>query len=297
MTGHLIHIGYAKTGSTFLKRWFEAHPQLAFRHRGIAGFENVFDVARQGADPPAGIRYRVTSSEGLATPHAYAGRLGGGYHGVQSGPSPAAQQAAADTLAALFPKAHILLVTRGFRSIILSGYSQYVRDGGWADFGELDPNDPDPSRHVWDYDYLIRLYSERFGDRLIVLPYELLRDDAEAFVSELERRLGLDHCPPPPQRYNPSVGPVELRWYPRLTRLVRRLPVGGAARRALLRVYLPLLMSNRLRLLARLLQRLRPAEPVTRSSVTEEMVETFRGRAESLRGDPLYAPYREDYLL
>ena len=40
------------------------------------------------------------------------------------------QVAACDALGALFPTAHVLLVTRGFRSLILSSYSQYARTGG-----------------------------------------------------------------------------------------------------------------------------------------------------------------------
>jgi hypothetical protein len=35
---HLIHIGYAKAGSKFLQRWFEAHPDLAYRTAGLGGF-------------------------------------------------------------------------------------------------------------------------------------------------------------------------------------------------------------------------------------------------------------------
>src|SRR5688572_8511748 len=69
MTGHLIHIGYPKTGSNFLRRWFDAHPQLAYANDGIAGFTNVYEVARSGAALPTDVRYRVTSAEGLATPH------------------------------------------------------------------------------------------------------------------------------------------------------------------------------------------------------------------------------------
>ncbi len=32
----LLHIGCPKTGTTYLKRWFEAHPQLLFVHDGMA---------------------------------------------------------------------------------------------------------------------------------------------------------------------------------------------------------------------------------------------------------------------
>ena len=297
MPGHLIHVGCAKAGSTFLQRWFEGHPQLLYQPGGIAGFSNVFDIPRQGCAPHPELRYRVTSNEGLATPHEFGGHLGGSYHAPATGPSPAAQARVAEALADLFPTAHVLLVTRGFRSVLLSGYSQYVRDGGHLDFGTSDPADPEPGRHIWNYDHLVELYATRFGERLMVMPYEMLRDDADGFVREIERRLGIDHFPPPRERFNPSLSPVELRWYPRLTRLLRRAPIGAAPRRALLRLYFPLLMDNRLRQLVRLLQFVRPAEPVTNALVTDEMVNAMRGRAESLRANPLYEPYKEEYLL
>src|SRR5262249_37217403 len=42
MTGHLIHIGYPKTGSNFLRAWFAQHPQLAYADGGIAGFLDAY---------------------------------------------------------------------------------------------------------------------------------------------------------------------------------------------------------------------------------------------------------------
>jgi hypothetical protein len=49
MSRHLVHIGYPKAGSTYLQRWFASHPQLAYREGGIAGFPNVYALARDGA--------------------------------------------------------------------------------------------------------------------------------------------------------------------------------------------------------------------------------------------------------
>jgi hypothetical protein len=296
MTGHLIHIGHAKAGSTFLKRWFEGHPQIAYDRRGIAGFRDIHALVRHCAEPPPDLRCCVTSSEALATPHVHMGRFRDGRaSGEQIRVDPRIQAEACALLAALFPAAYVLLVTRGFRSMILSGYSQYVRTGGEAEFpGRSDKMN---AAAAFNYDHLVGLYSRAFGDRLIVLPYELLRDDPVAFVGEVERRLGLSHWPPPRGRYNPALSPAELRWYPRLTRFVRRLPVGARPRRALMRAWLPAVMANRLRPLVALLQFLRPAEPVTDALVTDEMVEYFRGRAEFARTNPLYAPYAEDYLL
>lgn len=300
MTGHLIHIGYPKTGSTLLQLWFARHPQLAYKETGIAGFSNVYDICRQSASPDANVRYRVTSSEAIATPHVEVGFIVSQRHRERPDEMPEAQAQACTALRDLFPNAHVLLVTRGFRSIILSGYSQYVREGGPEDFYAFRPapaGAAEGEKNVWNYDYLIGLYRAAFGDRLIVLPYELLRDDPDGFARELEGRLGLEHFPIPRERPNESLSPVELRWYPRLTRLVRRFARGNRLRSAVLRRYVAAIERNRFRRLILLLQRIRPAEPLNIDLVSEEAVNFFRGRAESLRGNPLYARYADDYLL
>lgn len=300
MARHLVHIGYPKTGSMFLQRWFADHPEIAFQPGGIGGCSDVYDLVRQSAAPDPEVRCRVTSFEGLATPDLRAGRIVPDLRRDAQGPDFEAQKRACATLAALFPGAHILLVTRGFRSILLSGYSQYVRSGGDLDFNAFrtpDPEEVEQGRHAWHYDSLIGLYEAAFGDGLIVMPYELLRDDPARFAAEIERRLGLSHIPPFAEPLNPSLSPEELRWYPRLTRLLRRLPVGAAIRSALLRRYVPRIGGRRLGMLVRLLQRIRPITPVTPDLLTDDMLDFCRGKAERLRSDPLYAPYGDQYFL
>jgi hypothetical protein len=301
MTAHLIHIGFAKTGTTLVTRWFEAHPQIAFVRRGIAGFASANDLARAAALPDPAIRCRATLNEVLTTPNDQAGvpmhrRRPRHDHGDHD-----SRARARDLVASLFPNAHILLVTRGFRSMLLSGFSQYVRIGGTRAFFTLRPLEPDEEAHdpdqFWNYDRIIELYEEAFGDRLIVLPYELLRDDPEAFTAEIERRLGLDHCPVPAVRTNPSFTPEQLRWYPRLNRLVLGLPIGDRARDLLRRFYLPRLRGKVLPLLVRGLQAIRPDTPVTGGLIPQETIDMFRGRTERLRGNRFYDAYRDDYVL
>ncbi|HWT13720.1 MAG TPA: sulfotransferase [Allosphingosinicella sp.] len=300
MIGHLIHIGYPKTGSTFLRRWFAGHPQLAYQGGGIAGFANVHAIAVQSAAPREGLMYRVTSSEGLAAPDAHAEDGLDSFDRTGPGQDPREQALVCRALAELFPNAHVLVVTRGFRSAIYSGYSEYVRAGGDADLGrffKMTRAVVDKGRGVLDYDYLIDLYRERFGDRLIVMPYELLRDDPKRFALALEEQLGLTHHPPDVRRENPSLSPEELGWYPRLARVVRRLPFGGRLRRRLLARQAHDPLPRGLRPLAGLLTRTAPSAAVSPALITEEMVAFLRGRAERLRGHPLYLPYAKDYLL
>ena len=300
MTGHLIHIGYPKTGSNFLRRWFEAHPELAFARRGLAGFGSVYEIAREGAAPLPGIRYRVTSGEALATPDRRVGDARIDYSNEREQPMGEAQARVCETLASVFPDAHILIVTRGFRPLILSAYSQYVRTGGTASFADFyRPGAPAAERwrETWDYDHLLALYRGAFPGRVVVLPWEMMRDDPAAFTTTLAGKLGIAALDPPLVRPNVGLSPVELAWYPRLTRFVRALPVGGPLRRRIEGRYLRLARANRLSRAVGLLQRLRPRPPVTDSALTAEIEAAMWGKAGSLRGDPLFQPYLTDYFL
>lgn len=295
MIPHLIHIGLPKAGSTYLQHWFAAHPQLAYCHAGMAGFGDVQSIAAAAVVPDPRIRCRVTSWEVLSAPFSNVGSDGVDMSYDRSGrPSIAEEQArVCRTLAELFPRATILIVTRGFRSAILSGFSQFACTGGTDDFADV--LKPPQRDYPWGYDKLIGQYRAAFGrDAVIVLPFELLRDDPQRFQQDLEGRLGLDRFPFHLPAANVSAGPEELAWYPAMTRAVARFPV---ARRRIMRRYRRLLFRRRLAGLARLLQRLSPRPPVTPALVGDDFLEQFRGQAETLRDDPLYRPYLTDYLL
>lgn len=294
MKAHLIHIGLPKTGSTYLQRWFAKHPQMAFREGGIAGFGGVDEIARDAASPgPA--RVRVTSSELLGVAYSRSG-LGPDY-ALDGSVDHDGQARACAMLASLFPTAYVLLVTRGFRALLLSSYSEYVRQGGPCDFSEQLPPVDDRQKNVWNYDALVALYRRAFGDRLIVLPYELLRDSPERFLREIESGLGVDSFPPLEEKLNAALSPAELRWYPRLSRLVRRLPVGDRLRRRIFALYVSRIGGRRLGQLVALLQRLRPAPPVRPGPEwNEALARQVRGMADVLCEDPLYAPYAADYF-
>ena len=288
MTGHLLHVGFGKAGSTYLRRWFEGHPQLTYGEGLIAGYRDVYEIAREAAAPPARILFRVTSSESFTAPHRDSGRR---VYRLEDPLHPAVgQEQACSMLASLFPNAHVLIVTRGFRSMILSSYSQYVRSGADVSFEEF--LDSPMLEHAWDYDRVLTLYQRAFGEeKVVAIPYELLRDDADRFVRTIEDRLGLAHHPAPPDRLNAALAPTELRWYPRLTRLVRALPIGPRLRRRVLHA----IFAKRFGLAIAVLQRLQPAAPVTADSIPEALLALCRGKALKLRDNPLYRAYARDY--
>jgi DNA-binding transcriptional ArsR family regulator len=300
MTEHLIHIGYAKTGSTLLQQWFAAHPELAYAEGGIAGFNDVYGIVRAGATQQELPRYWVTSSEALSTPNASEG-LGGlvDYGAPRQSSMPDAQRHACRLLSRLFPGAHVLIVTRGYRSIIMSGYSQYVRRGGNKSLAELCRQTPPTNDGIvqWHYDFLVAEYRDAFGhERVTVLPYELLKESPAAFLNAITTRLGVREIDPPAGRPNPSLSPVELAWYPELTKAVSALPETDGVRQTAMEEHLRALNDNRLKDTVEQLQRSQPRDPVTSKLITDEVLKPFRGFADGLGDDPLYHPYAREYL-
>jgi len=299
MTQHLIHVGYPKTGSNFLRQWFSTHPQLAYAEGGIAGWHDVHQISAQAAQPLHEILYRVTSSEGLAAPHASIGQLTMDYARVDYTGAPATQARVAGVLAQQFPNARILVVTRGFRSMILSAYSQIIRIGGSVDFAEFCSSLRSAAARDadgWNYSRLLNLYIGHFGAaNVLAMPYELMRDELESFTDSLERWLGLVRGPVARERLNVSLSAVELAWYLRLTQSMQALPLPRLQRK-LMRSYLRAVMQNRLRDVIPMLQKLLPLTPITAESLSAATVECFRGHADTLRHDPLYARYSEEYL-
>ena len=295
MAPHLVHIGWAKAGSSILQDWFAAHPQIAFARTGILGVRRVFDLANGKAPDPAAIRLRVTSEESLATPHATAGA--GTLAPMASSPG-MAPEGVCETLRDLFPGAWILIVTRGYREVLISSYSQAVKLGTMGYFPGWDPDycaEGRPGFGKWDYPRVIRCYEAAFPGRVIVLPYELLRDDPGAFLGALEQVFQLDHRPLPPGIANPSLSPVELAWYPFFSRFIRYAPIPAALKRPLLRGYLRAVSRGRLRGLARACQRARPRRLPGADTINDAVLATLSSQPDWLRDREAYGKYAAFY--
>ncbi|HEX2094154.1 MAG TPA: sulfotransferase [Longimicrobiaceae bacterium] len=303
MPRHLIHVGYPKAGSTFLQEWFRQHPDLCYAPGGLGGFPDVYSLCRLPEKP---YRYYVTSFEGLSTPHRDAGRIRLDWSRSEpefADPIKTDQAKVCDLLRTLYPDSRVLLVTRGFRDLMISGYSQYVRSGGVLHLEGMSRAFAEHARtdalHYYDFDYLIRLYTEAFGEEsLIVLPYELLRDDRKGFLTVLEEALGLEHVELEIGRVNPSLSPEELYWYPVISRRVAAVAARLGADRfeRLYRRYATIPFHNRLRPVIRLLARLKPDRKITESDFPEDVLRHCVGKATLLRHRPLYAPYAREYL-
>ncbi|WP_242097925.1 sulfotransferase [Sphingomonas sp. CROZ-RG-20F-R02-07] len=279
---HLLHVGLAKAGSTLLQQWFAAHSQLRYRIGGIAGFSSTSDMMFADASTARPAWY-VTSEEGLASP----------YDGSSTLPIAERRKQVCATLKDLFSNAKVLIVTRGYRGMILSSYSQYVRTGGEAPLEAVAADAAETG--VWHYDALVALYRRAFGqDAVIVMPYELLRDDPRRFADLLADRLQIDRCALPTGWPNRSLTPIELRWYPWMSRKMRQLPLPGPLKRPIASQYAKAVFDNRLARPIRLLQRLIVRPPVVQAG--DALVARFIGQADGLASDPLYRAYAAEYL-
>jgi hypothetical protein len=280
-----------------LAAWFAAHPELESGWDAIASLRCARDVsalaARPGASRP---RAYVTSSPTYVYPRE---ENTPSHTRPLRGDRLAENRArVAEILHELFPEASVLIVTRGFREALLSSYSQHVRMGGRAPIAELFGGGGGGVGEYLNYDGVLDLYENKFGsERLVVLPYELLRDDPERFSSEVEGHLGVSGGGTLP-RLNRALSPAALYWYPRLSLGVARALAGegGRVRRRLWQVYVSSIARDALARPAGVLGRLAPGRRVTAADVPDRVLERLRGRAERLRGRALYEPYQSDYL-
>ncbi|MEA3002712.1 MAG: hypothetical protein QOH81_1500 [Sphingomonadales bacterium] len=291
---HLIHIGFAKTGSTFLRRWLSTHPQIAYAEGGIAGFRDLFDVARQGARGSASTLCRATSLEVLTTPHPTVGSGSTDFNTLRKLSLQEPRRQACSLVAELFPSATILIVTRGFGSMILSSYSEYVRSGGDMSFEAFCAPATGYGAEWWDYDEVIGLYERTFGSsRVLVLPYELLRQHADAFFAAITGPLGLEPHAIPSRAENRSISAASLAWYPRFATLLSRLPRDGLVNRA----YRRAAFGDRLSAVAAGLQRVRPLRLPGVGDISSDMLRELTSRCELLRHRPLHQPYLDEYFM
>ncbi len=197
----LVHVGYHRTGSTWLQTALLGRERLGFssplskasdipnaliRPHPLDFDPKACRAALWPALAAAGQagRVAVLSSERLVgSPHA------GGYDSKEI----------AERLAAVFPEARILMGIREQRDIILSTYRLYVNAGGSCSVrGYLQPARrgnamPRFDLRHFEYHRLIELYGSLFGtESVLVAPFEQLRTDARGFTRRILEFCGRD---------------------------------------------------------------------------------------------------------
>ena len=241
-------------------------------------------------------------NKGLAAPKEHSDKLWID-HPTQKPRTPvqcrANQKLACETLHSLFPGGKVLIVTRNFKGIILSSYSQYLRVGGRSKLTDLlKLFSSKPYHQFINYNYLISLYIAYFGkENVIVLPYELLHDDQHEFLSVLEEKLGVSHAPVSIGVVNPSLTVQEQYWYRLLSAGVGKIMSAVSSRiyHRFFPAYVNRLFHNRFDRIVKLMIALMPGKRMS----TDVPVEVLKwcSQGEILKDNPLYEPYKESYLI
>lgn len=288
----IIHIGYPKAGSTFLQQYFSAHPAVWYDGSTLGNYKLTGKVPAGLAGKKSGDGVFVISEEQLAV---WQGNLD--IVGVKFKPFDirAHQLQTCKALREQFPEARVLIVTRGFKSVMASMYSQYVTIGGIDTPTEFLEHFTDIMAAFYDYNYLLALYRSAFGKaNVVVLPFELLKQDPAGFLRLLEQHTALPPFTMDTTQVNSSLQEEEVESYRRLSKgiykLVQILPY--AVRRVIYGLYVYLLYSRKLHWLLRFF-RSKP-QPL---QVDASVLKAFDGKATILADENLYAPYRKEYLI
>ncbi|UUY05662.1 sulfotransferase [Svornostia abyssi] len=197
----LIHVGYHKTGTSWLQKrlfrvkeagfWWGGKAEDSPVNRLVTASPLDFDAAQarvefaaEAAKPRArGLRH-VVSLERLSG-HPFSG----GYDSAEI----------AHRLHATMPEGRVFIVIREQRGMIASTYKQYVKAGGAMPLRlflqpplHRRPRVPAFDLEHFAYHRLLAHYRELFGDdRVLALPYERLREDPLAFAATVQRFAGV----------------------------------------------------------------------------------------------------------
>ena len=251
---YLVHIGYPKAASTWLqKNLFSGRSRhfrplhdgrnVAYRKSGGKLFYDfideiayvnpyVFDAvgARKKLEAATEGNARVT----VLSNEAWCGQPFSGAFG----------KTLAERIHAVVPEATILIVVRSQPEIILSSYLHYlVKHGGTTRIDEFLRAEhwirkPAFAPHYFQYIDLIAFYDDLFGrEKVVVLPFETIRESTAAFVTPLYEAFQLqpeDNLSSAAENARNLRESTVLSQWPRLNLLESRRARGAALRAMML---------------------------------------------------------------
>lgn len=191
----VAHIGYHKTGTTWLQRELfpkvrnaRLVPRSVIKQELLLPYPFRFDpqAARRAVLGDAGGQVLLSEEELSGNLHT------GGLHGGMS-------KEIAERLARAFPEAHVVIFIRSQKEMLASAYKQYVEGGGTGSIHRfLRPSrsphkTPGFTLDFLAYDGLVSHYESLFGREAVhVHPCEALRRERAAFVEAFAASLGLE---------------------------------------------------------------------------------------------------------
>lgn len=295
MSNVLIQIGFPKTGSTYLQEWFKAHPSIMYGGKSILGFYDSWEIERY-VQQATYFQYHTIKLSAI-------GLRGNVHQMIQSdfanNQIDVYQSRLAEAMYRLFPTAKVLIVTRGFKSMLASLYTEYIVTGGTAPFSAFFEQYKPGILKAYNYDNLVRCFQTVYGEEnVIVLPFELLQDDPNKFIQSIERALQIENSIQfATSKVNASPSKKYLYANLRLSNFVyksiRFFPL--SAQRRLYGFYARLLNKRKNHFLIQKLALLLKKE--IEVEVTNQMLEPFQSNALVLKERMAFNNYLKEYLL
>lgn len=182
----LLHIGFAKTGST----WFQTELYPKVRD---ASYVDRVDVCRY-LKPSATDRFDLEASREFFA--RFPDRILVCEERLLGGNAQAVARTA-ERMKAVFPSAQIVILLRNQLDMFASRYLQYVKGGGTYDLDRFLYKNQGPdvlSQRLSRYRYegVLELYHRLFGrDNVHVFLFEAFRKNNETFIREFQKKLEL----------------------------------------------------------------------------------------------------------
>lgn len=220
---NIIHIGCPKSGSSFLQKYFTEHPDISididelkdFNFSGVINTEKILNKERAVG------KYRVISSENLSVPAFGFFNVDIEYKDFDVN---VFRKQIANELYQMFPNAKILMIVRGIETLIPSIYSQYLIIGGTLSFSDFMKKYKETLAILFDYDSIFELYSHFFGQsNILVLPYELLKQNPSNFLEIIESNYGFKHYTFSNTSVNKGVSVKYIPYLLAMSRIARRI--------------------------------------------------------------------------
>ena len=198
-----LHIGLHRTGSTWIQKSVfngeDGRPPLAVKDR-IQLNDRIVTPRDENFNPVRVREWLMEQTKGIEHPIVLSSeRFSGNPH---SGWFDSIRNL--DRLHAILPDARVVLVVREQRSFIQSLWLQYIRIGGTATLRQYlqAPSAGDYRAPVFDpeflkFHHLVESLDQRFGpEHVLVLPYELLKEDPHRYLQLIGNHGGFDLVPP-----------------------------------------------------------------------------------------------------
>lgn len=205
----IIHIGFPKTGTTYLQTYFELHPDI---YHNRDRFKNYYTTGKIDASllcETDGAPFDILSEELLSIwPGQENDELLQKHnlnYNIQQH-----QKSVAAGLHALYPNAHILITVRNYSSLVHSLYSQYLFGGGYRSMNYF-LKDQSNILNLYNYDFVVKTYQDFFGpNNITILPFEFLAENPKEYMNYIEKKFAFKHLDFPPDKVHSSLNSFSI---------------------------------------------------------------------------------------